>query len=306
MTTKKTNLLYKSVLFLAVFTFISLSKSTLLISDAAELVISRFETADLDTQKISSYDISMPEASSENLAMAGSTGTEPSSLSFDNDISTYSIIGNDERERITNTKTIPFRYIAYIRTTWPNGEQTLGTAWLCGPSAMMTSAHCVYNASRGGYARSIRVWPGKNGSVFPFDSYAIKSVHITREWKLTSDQNYDFALMNLKTAIGIKLGYFGVRYAKGATTYTGKHIAVAGYPGEYQGQLWKMSGSVSQSTDSLLYYKIDTTAGQSGSPVYRKDSSEFYAIGIHGYGSSEKNIGVRITRKIFYWIKNKR
>lgn len=277
-----------------------------IVSEASELSIAGFETADLDTRKVSTYDVTVPETTSQDLVLSGSTGTEPATLSLDNGISTFSIIGSDGRERITNTKAVPFRYIAYIRTNWPNGDQTIGTAWLCGPSAMMTSAHCVYDSARGGYAKSIRVWPARNGSASPFDSYAVKSVHIAREWKTTGQQKYDFALMNLKTAIGNRLGYFGVRYKKGASAYDGKHIAIAGYPGEHQYQLWKMGGSVSESTASMLYYKVDTTGGQSGSPVYCRVPSEYYAIGIHGYGGTSQNAGVRITRKMFYWIKNKR
>lgn len=51
----------------------------------------------------------------------------------------------------------------------------------------------------------------------------------------------------------------------------------------------------------MLYQDIDTTSGQSGSPIYLKRGSKWKIIGVHvGFDQSVKaNIGTVITQKWF-------
>ena len=54
----------------------------------------------------------------------------------------------------------------------------------------------------------------------------------------------------------------------------------------------------------LVYYKIDTTPGQSGSPVFLKRGSEWILIAAHADvdESTKLKVATGITRKLFSWI----
>lgn len=55
----------------------------------------------------------------------------------------------------------------------------------------------------------------------------------------------------------------------------GDEILIIGYPGEKQGYLYEMTGTIHSSkkrkggTEVIIYKDIDTTCGQSGAPVYK-------------------------------------
>lgn len=67
--------------------------------------------------------------------------------------------------------------------------------------------------------------------------------------------------------------------------------------------MWTMSGTVKRTTTNKVFYDIDTTGGQSGSPVYWYSGATYgyQAIAIHAYGASflTTNSGTRITSSVF-------
>ena len=91
----------------------------------------------------------------------------------------------------------------------------------------------------------------------------------------------------------------------------GDTICIIGYPGEYDGVLYKMEGKIKKLEDVkggnklILYDSIDTSGGQSGSPVYLKRDSKWYIIGLHvGFDkSSNVNVATAITKKAYKWMQ---
>ena len=91
---------------------------------------------------------------------------------------------------------------------------------------------------------------------------------------------------------------------------SGDKIALAGYPGEYKGDLYYMEGSISEiyavdDERKFIFYKdIDTTKGQSGSPVYCKNGESWSVIGIHlGYCKEKScNIAIGFTKSKLNWM----
>lgn len=92
---------------------------------------------------------------------------------------------------------------------------------------------------------------------------------------------------------------------------TGDSILIIGYPGEKHGFLYQMEGTIyatkkrKAGTEVIIYRDIDTTCGQSGAPVYKKDEDgEWEIIGIHvGYFKKKKaNLATLITHKLKHWI----
>jgi len=97
------------------------------------------------------------------------------------------------------------------------------------------------------------------------------------------------------------VGYFGVDYS---TPSGNTAVVICGYPFEKNYQMWGMGGPIQNITTYEYYYEIDTTGGQSGSPIIRPDyvGNGVYGsvLGIHtGYGGDfAKNRGVRITQSV--------
>jgi V8-like Glu-specific endopeptidase len=70
---------------------------------------------------------------------------------------------------------------------------------------------------------------------------------------------------------------------------------VAGYPGKFFNyksqeyikklQAFTHTDRLNKQKEALLFYNVDTSAGQSGSPVYYKHNNIKYVVGIHIYGN---------------------
>lgn len=210
-----------------------------------------------------------------------------------------SLVGSDNRSHITSTAH-PFSAICYITSYWPNGSSTGGTAWMYWDDIAITAGHCVYNKSCGGWATSIIVKPCANGSNNPYGTVYARHLHSGSQWTDNSNPYYDYGVIELTAKIGNDTGWFGTLTR--TKTFKNSDITIVGYPGEYYRQMWGMSGKVKRNTIHKIYYDIDTTPGQSGSPVYQYNSEYGYvAIAIHTNGSSSitTNSGTRITKDLF-------
>lgn len=241
-----------------------------------------------------------------NLTEGSTSGYIPDNYSFgnasDNDygVEPTTIIGSDGRSRVTNTTSFPYSAICYLETQWKDGTTTIGTAWMYWKDIAITAGHCVYSSDRGGWAQSVTIWPGRNGSTTPYGYAYAKVMHTSTAWTNSSNANYDYGLLELNRNIGTSTGYFGMHWT--SSSLNGKSITVAGYPGSSSKirQLWKMNGKVASCNANKVYYSIDTEGGQSGSPVYWYNSTYGYqGIAIHAYGGSSNNSGTRITQSLF-------
>lgn len=223
----------------------------------------------------------------------------------ESEVSTYAVVGTDNRVRVTNTTANPFKKIAYMEMIWPDGYAARATGFMVGNSSVATAGHAVYNKDHGGFASSITVWPGKNEGKTPYGSATATKITIPKVYFTDQDARYDAAVFKINKALGKKTGYFGLRRQNEAFT---NEVYVTGYPGNRAGQMWKMKDVPRVTTKYRLTYNIDTTAGQSGSPIYRIYNGKWYAIGIHttGHlknGSGYKNSGVIFHSTIYKMLK---
>lgn len=96
------------------------------------------------------------------------------------------------------------------------------------------------------------------------------------------------------------------------TAYSG--AKVIGYPGEKDGELWGMTGDYNLNDKNTLisYRNIDTTAGQSGSPIFdyieSKSDDTFTRlneiIGVHTGGKIDQNWGTALNNDKLEWIRS--
>lgn len=209
-----------------------------------------------------------------------------------------SLIDNtDGRTPVTTTTTYPYSAICTLVIYWPNGTVTEGgTAWMYWEDVAITAGHCVYDANRGGWAESIEVRPGANGSYSPYGVAFSTAIHTSTKWIEDSNWEYDYGVIELSSDIGNSTGWFGASWT--IWSLKGTDVTITGYAGEYYRKMYTMSGEITKSATRKVYYNdIDTTPGQSGSPIYDADR---YVVGIHAYGEgSYGNSGTRITSSLF-------
>lgn len=253
---------------------------------------------DLNTGEETTYVVNDEILIGQTTEIDGSIGTLPEIVNTSP--LPRSIIGTDDRRVVVHTDNAPYRFICDMLMKFPNGKTFIGTAWLMSNSAAVTSAHCLYSKENGGYATEVTLWPGRKGSTMPFGSVKGSKVNVTQNWIDKGGIIYDYGVIQLKEPIGKQVGYFGYKYTKG-TSINGTGVKVAGYPGEGDHKQYTAPGKIISSSVSVLNYNIDTTSGQSGSPVFYQEGNNYISIGVHGYGGS-MNSAKRINEFMFNWI----
>ena len=210
-----------------------------------------------------------------------------------------SVIGNDNRTRITSTTSTPYRRIVHITFKRGSGSYQC-TGWLINANTVATAGHCVY--SGGQWVTNVRVYPGRNGSSSPYGSCGYTRLHTVSGWTQSSSPNYDYGAIKLNCTVGNQTGSFGYRVAS-SSSLSGQTTKIAGYPGDKaSGTMWYHADQVRSYSTYRIYYSNDTYGGQSGSPVYNSAGNcSNCAIGIHtnGTGGSSYNSGTRITQTVF-------
>lgn len=219
--------------------------------------------------------------------------------SLDLEFSPEHIIGTDERKIVTNTTVSPYSSVVYLVMTFPNGKSYVGSGSMISSDTVLTAGHCLYKKSLGGWATRVTVYPGNNGNIAPYGkSTGIKLLTVSG-WMNSESSEHDIGAIKLDKKIGSSTGWFGM------TTNPGTNIALTGYPGEKSGYMYTQQGSVSELSTNNVYYKLDTTGGNSGSAVYNPSKQ---VVAVHAYGAGTKNFGTRLNNekyKIAYnWAFN--
>lgn len=206
-----------------------------------------------------------------------------------NDLQTMNIIGGDERTKVDNTNMFPYSTVAYLESTFPNGQTYRGTAFIIYKNLALTAAHCIYRKDCGGYANIVQIWPGRNGNYTPYGSAIATNLHMTKGYQDSQLQNHDWAMLQLDSDIGNKCGWRGIAYSDSYNALLNKNATISGYPGDREGYLnqYVASGPIKRVDDffSYLYYDVDTGGGQSGAPVWESG----YAVGIHAHAENSGN-----------------
>lgn len=216
-----------------------------------------------------------------------------------------SVIGPDGRTRVNSTTTYPYRAVAFLYITWPNGATGSCTGWFIGSRTVMTAGHCVH--STGGWATSIKAYPGRNGSSQPYGYSTAYRLFSVTGWTQNKDINYDYGAVQLNSPLGNTVGWFGFRW-QSSNTFSGAYT-ITGYPGDKPyATMWMMTDNpgIRRVETYRLFYAIDTYSGQSGSSVYHNYSSTCNPCGVaihtNGVGADpngQYNSGTRIRQAVF-------
>jgi V8-like Glu-specific endopeptidase len=216
------------------------------------------------------------------------------------------VFGNDDRLLVSNTTAWPWRTVCRLTISFPSGDKLPGTGVLIASKYVLTAGHCVYQKELGGWATSIQVIPGLDGSYKPYGLAWGTKWRAFKGWTKYGDSDHDMGLITLDRHIGNSTGWLGY----GALGADGVWAYLSGYPkglGQGMRQYWD-SGEItfSPSQDPYgVYYTIDAELGQSGAGLFRIIDGKRYVFAVHiGAASGQMNVATLMTSAKYHTIND--
>jgi V8-like Glu-specific endopeptidase len=215
----------------------------------------------------------------------GSEGNPSNSLPIDEngklsiDFETKAVIGPDDSEKV-KVMGFPYNTIALLRIECDDGHH-IGTGFFISPRCIATAGHCVFKDGK--WAKSVTVVPGASLGDFPKrwgETTAIKFRSV-EGWVKYSDIEYDYGAIILSDNLLFQklCGYMG--YAEYHSELASE-VELVGYPDGKGEKQFFTKGFINREEGNLLYYTLDTEPGQSGSPVFVRDTdNKCIVVGVH-------------------------
>jgi V8-like Glu-specific endopeptidase len=240
----------------------------------------------------------------------------------------------DDRDFVPDTSISPYDLICSLHSNirYDDGRTgtSHGTGFLVGPQLLVTAAHNVRGNTSGALWRAVdfTISPGRFESYSPAPSQEVPdhAAMTSPRWTDTGPWDDDVAVIKLPGPFYPATRSF-FRLLDGTTSAAGRAAMIAGYPAT----LLNNDQSVAQELGGLymyaagrkigaeaarrLFYKIDTTAGQSGAPVMLMNGEfpSLEVVGLHNKGvvaghniypqAATHNSAVRFTASQIEWIK---
>lgn len=224
----------------------------------------------------------------------------------------------DNRVRVADSTQPPSKWVGQLVCSWPDGNETVGTATLIGGRYVLTCAHNFYDTENDVYCRSSTFRPGLNrsstgGLQAPFGHYALDAWDVPENYRLhggppppvdgieladITEYLYDYAVGRLDRFVRDDLGESLFQpFWPGDAAVHGLNCRINGYSGDLDQTActqYTRSGPVALSnTAEFVAYRMSTYHGDSGAPVYYQPLGRNYwnIIAVHVTGVEDTGIG---------------
>ena len=188
-----------------------------------------------------------------------------------NNIDNFSVAN---REQVAVPTTGRYLGIVFIEAQFPNTSGWhVSAGFLTNANTVVTAGHNLFNPSRGGWATSVRVTPGRNAAFMPHDTIYARSYFVDGHWHSGSNQNHDWGAIRLSQNANLSTSNFWSLVTRTDAQLNNLNISMTGYPGDDRAvPLDGMFRSWGRVTALPTTHLIDTNAfgsqGVSGGPVY--------------------------------------
>lgn len=194
---------------------------------------------------------------------------------------TRDIIGDDDREDVSNVLESPYRRVVRVHINFPNTKGQ-GSGAFISDDTILTSAHNLYNSDYGGWATSVSVYVMGAGTSY----INAKEFAVPRDWVETNGPiNHDIGVIKLEESLGLKNGWFGLSQEN----KLGLPITLTGFHGDNPWTMKTESGTITEVSTHHFSYLLDVIKGSSGSPVYNNNGQ---IVGINGYSNQNNSTAI--------------
>lgn len=228
-------------------------------------------------------------------------GISPGADHGDAELTPFTVIPPDRRWQV-DSRAVPYRQQPLLMMRFGN-QTSRCSGSLLGPNTILTAAHCLYkptapNVNSGTWATNvIAYFQVVNGTAAKICNADV----ITTSWPWQTGNataGHDWGIVQLACNAGHDLGTMGYRLT-GASSISGNNFEITGHPGEKPGfTQWTERGPISPVGSSFLQYRMSTTGGQSGGPIWRNESPSTCGncvVGVHTTGLTTANRGLQIN-----------
>lgn len=181
-----------------------------------------------------------------------------------------SVIFPDSRQSIPGLVP-PWSAVVRVKAMPAVGPARYGTAWFIGPTRLVTAGHVLHHKGMlGGLAHAVEL-------EFAGETLPAGEFYVHPEWTGSKDFTFDVGVIRLHGAPATAFSTLELGAMHPGDL--GEQTVIAGYPVQpFEAAPRWAKGHVLRLHAGLLYHDIDTSSGQSGSPLIRKDGQ---AIGVH-------------------------
>lgn len=225
------------------------------------------------------------------------------------------IIGQDDRDPVTNVSESPYCKVVKMKMTFENEQgqvkNTQGTGFIVGPNLVITAAHVIVYPEYGFWPVSCNVYTEYlNDSTYEEESSVIEYIIHKEMYDHSANRtNYDWAILRTDSDIGNRQGWFGFGFHYTFSNFVDTDIKTVGFPGDLPttpSAMYECDGKITACpTKYLAYHNADTRGNQSGSPIYDTDQDQI-VWAVHNAGGTSYNVSQKITPELFYVIKKEK